>query len=42
MIILELHLKICAPFTKSITHINDEHVDGPENLDIIIPMVQSD
>ena len=30
--------KNCAPFTKSITHINDEHVDGAENLDIIIPM----
>ena len=30
--------KNCAPFTKSITHINDEHVDVAENLDIIIPM----
>ena len=30
--------KNCAPFTKSITHINDEHVDGAENLNIIIPM----
>ena len=30
--------KNCAPFTKCITHINDEHVDGAENLDIIMPM----
>ena len=28
----------CAPFTKCITHINDEHVDGANNLDIIMPM----
>ena len=30
--------KNCATFTKYITHINDEHVDGTHNLDIIIPM----
>ena len=30
--------KNCAPFTKCITEINDEHVDGAENLDIIVPM----
>ena len=30
--------KNCAPFAKCITHINDEHVDGTNNLDIIIPM----
>ena len=30
--------KNCAPFTKCITHINDEHVDGAENLDIVKPM----
>ena len=30
--------KNCAPFTKSMTHINDEHVDGANNLDIIMPM----
>ena len=30
--------KNCAPFTKCITHINDEHVDGANNLDIIMPM----
>ena len=31
-------LKICAPFTKYIIHINDEHVDNADNLDIIMPM----
>ena len=30
--------KNCAPFTKCITHINDEHVDTAENLDIVMPM----
>ena len=30
--------KNCAPFTKCITHINDEHVDKADNLDIIMPM----
>ena len=30
--------KNCAPFTKCITHIKDEHVDGAHNLDIIMPM----
>ena len=30
--------KNCATFTKYITHINDEHVDGTHNLDFIIPM----
>ena len=30
--------KNCALFTKSITHINDEHVDNADNLDIIMPM----
>ena len=30
--------KICAPFTKCITHINDEHVDGASNLDKLMPM----
>ena len=28
----------CAPFTKCITHINDKHVDGVDNLDIITLM----
>ena len=27
-----------APFTKCITHINDEYVDNIDNLDIIMPM----
>ena len=30
--------KNCAPFTRCVTHINDEHVETAENLDIIIPM----
>ena len=31
-------VKNCAPFTKCVTHINDEHVETAENLDIIMPM----
>ena len=30
--------KNCAPFTRCVTHINDEHVETAENLDIIMPM----
>ena len=30
--------KSCAPFTKCVTHINDEHVDNADNLDIVMPM----
>ena len=30
--------KNCAPFTKCITHINDEHIDTAENIDITMPM----
>ena len=30
--------KNCAPFTKCITHINDEHVDNADNLDTVMPM----
>ena len=30
--------KNCVPFRKCITHINDEHVDNADNLDIIMPM----
>ena len=26
--------KSCAPFTKCITHKNDEHIDNTDNLDI--------
>ena len=30
--------KNCAPFTRCVTHINDEHVETAEDLDIIMPM----
>ena len=30
--------KNCAPFTRWVTHINDEHVETAENLNIIMPM----
>ena len=30
--------KFFAPFTRCVTHINDEHVETAENLDIIMPM----
>ena len=30
--------KDCAPFTRCVTHINDEHVETAENLDIVMPM----
>ena len=30
--------KNCATFTRCITHINDEHAETAENLDIIMPM----
>ena len=30
--------KNCAPFTRCVTHVNDEHVETAENLDVIIPM----
>ena len=30
--------KNCAPFTRCLTHVNDEHVKTAENLDIIMPM----
>ena len=30
--------KNCAPFTRCVTHINDEHVETAENLDIIMPL----
>ena len=30
--------KNCAPFMKCVTHINDEHVDNADNLDIVMPM----
>ena len=30
--------KNCAPLTRCVTHINDEHVEVAENLDITMPM----
>ena len=30
--------KNCAPFTRCVTHINDEHIETAENLDIIMPV----
>ena len=30
--------KNCAPFTRCVTHINDEHIKTAENLDIIMRM----
>ena len=30
--------KNCDPLTRCVTHINDEHVETAENLDIIMPM----
>ena len=28
----------CAPFTRCIIHINDEHIDTAENYDTTAPM----
>ena len=33
-----LAFKNCAPFTRCVTHINDEHVETAENFDVIMPM----
>ena len=33
-----VEFKDCASFAKWITHINDEHVGGANNFDIIMPM----
>ena len=30
--------KNCTPFTRYVTHVNYEHVETAENLDIIMPM----
>ena len=30
--------KNCAPLPRCVTHINDEHIDTAENLDIIMPI----
>ena len=34
----DVPFKNCAPFTRCVTHINDEHIDTAENLDITKPM----
>ena len=31
-------VKKCAPFTRWVTQINDEHIDIADNLDIVMPM----
>ena len=36
--ITNVAFKNCAPFRRYVTHINDEHVETAENLDIIMPM----
>ena len=30
--------KNCTPFVKYVTHINDEHVENADNLDMVMPM----
>ena len=30
--------KNCPPFTRCVTHVNDEHIETAENLDIIMPV----
>ena len=30
--------KNCAPFTKCVTHIKDQHVDNADDLDIVMPI----
>ena len=34
----DVAFKNCMPFPRCVTHINDEHNDTVENLDIIMPM----
>ena len=34
----QIAVKNCTPFTKCISHISDEHVDGADNCDIRTPM----
>ena len=34
----DVAFKNCAPFTRCVTHINDEHVETAENVGIIMPM----
>ena len=33
-----IEFKNYAPFTRCATHINDEHIETSDNLDIIMPM----
>ena len=33
---INVAFKNCAPFTRCVTYINDEHVESAENLDIIM------
>ena len=35
---IDIVFKICSPFTKCITHINDKHIDTAENIDITMYM----
>ena len=35
---INVAFKNCAPFTRSVTHINDEYVETAEKLDIIMRM----
>ena len=30
--------KNCAPFTRCVIHVNDEHIEAADNLDIIMPI----
>ena len=34
----EVCFKNCTPFTTCITHINDEHIETAENLDLVMNM----
>ena len=34
----DVAFKNCAPFTRCVTHVNGEHIDTSEILDIIMPM----
>ena len=36
---INVFIKNCAPFKICLTHVNYEHIDTAENLDIIMPMV---
>ena len=38
MLYTNVAFKNCAPFTSCVTHINNEHIDTAENLDIVVNM----